>query len=456
MNDSSDQRHATASNPGEQMALRLRRSIACRCTVRIVIGRIVIGLLLAIIQTPCHFYTAHAQPVKDIVLGIATTLSYLEGRESHEAIQLAVAEINAAGGVAMGTMRLPLRIETIDLDDAKPDVTVAQALERLEAFIASKKVHAVLVGPFRSEILLAGIDIFARHKIPLLGSIAMSPALETKILADPRYKYIFRVCLNAKYLVEYLIDTMKFLRLQYGFDKVYIMHQDVVWTKTAASLMVKLYFDRSDWHIVGLDQYSYGTTDFSPGLVKAEEGGAQVVLALFDMAESSMLVKQWNRLGGDALLFGFISPLAGPGAWRTFGDNIAGTLNVIFELGNIPSSRWPPSTAFYESFARTFGRPIEAGHGPAPAYESVYILAEAVQRAGSLDADELVAALEATDRMGVMGRIRFHRGHQVVFGNDLSNEALACIIQWGQDGRRRIVYPLSIAEGEIELPSRRP
>jgi branched-chain amino acid transport system substrate-binding protein len=157
---------------------------------------------------------------------------------------------------------------------------------------------------------------------------------------------------------------------------------------------------------------------------------------------------------GKALLCGFISPMVGPSAWGTFNGKITGALNVIFELGNIPSFQWEPAMSFYRAYRVKYGRKIESGHGPAPAYESIYILAEAIERAGSLEPDKIVAALESTDRTGVMGRIRFHRGHQVIFGNDPGEDALACIFQWQKDGRRKIVYPLSVAEGEIELPDR--
>ena len=43
---------------------------------------------------------------------------------------------------------------------------------------------------------------------------------------------------------------------------------------------------------------------------------------------------------------------------------------------------------------------------------------EAAEKAGSLNPEAIVAALESTDRTGAMGRVRFHRGHQVIFGND--------------------------------------
>jgi branched-chain amino acid transport system substrate-binding protein len=412
--------------------------------------------LSAVMVMGCLLSAVQSYGGEEIILGVASSLSLLEGRESLEAVQLAVDQINARGGVPVGEKRLPIRIEAVDIEDAWPKTSISDVLEHLETFIVGKKVHAVVVGPFRSETLLAGMDLFARHKIPLLGAIAMSPASEAKILKDPKYKYIFRVGLNSKYLVDYLINTMKLLRKQYGFNKVYIMNQDSAWTRTTASLMVRLYFDRSDWKIIGLDTYPSGTSDFSAGLMKAKDNGAEILLLLFDMPESEILVKQWDRMRGQALLCGFISPMVGPGAWRSFDGKIASTLNVIFELGNIPSPRWEPSMAFHKAFAKKYGREIEAGHGPAPAYESVFILSEAIERAASLDPDKIVTALEATDRTGVMGRIRFHRGRQVIFGNDLKNDALACIIQWGRDGHRKIVYPLSIADAEIELPPRTP
>ncbi|HSO18395.1 MAG TPA: hypothetical protein VLT88_02995, partial [Desulfosarcina sp.] len=97
--------------------------------------------------------------------------------------------------------------------------------------------------------------------------------------------------------------------------------------------------------------------------------------------------------------------------------------------------------------------PIEAGHGISPSYESVYILAEAIERAGTLDADALVAELEKTDRRGAMGRIQFDEGHQVVYDMDPEQAAVAAMIQWNGDGSRTIVFPAAIADGEIQLPA---
>jgi branched-chain amino acid transport system substrate-binding protein len=146
-------------------------------------------------------------------------------------------------------------------------------------------------------------------------------------------------------------------------------------------------------------------------------------------------------------------PLAGPGAWNTFDKKIAGAINVNFEMGSaISSDKMPKAVAFVESYEKRWGSKLEAGHGPAPSYESVYILAEAIERANSVDADAIVAELEKTNREGVMGRVQFDAGHQAVYDMDPSKAAVAAVFQWGEDGNRTIVFPPSVAEGKIMLP----
>jgi branched-chain amino acid transport system substrate-binding protein len=331
---------------------------------------------------------------------------------------------------------------------------VEEAVAEFERFIVEKNLDAVLVGFFRSEALLAGMDAIARRRIPVLGTIAMTAASEEMVMRSRRYRHAFRLGLNSKYLAEYLIGIMKFLKEKHGLDRVYVMNQDVAWTRGAVSMLIKLYLDGSGWEVLGMDVYPSGASDFSKSIERAKQKAAQVLVPVFDMPESEMLVKQWNQAGADMLLSGFISPMVGPGAWTTFGGSIAGALNLVFELGNVPSEAYPPSKDFYEAYHRRYGKAIEAGHGPAPAYEAVFVLAEAIERAGGLEPDALAAELEKTDRSGAMGRIRFHRGHQVVYGTDPQKQSLACAIQWSREGTRRVVYPESIAEGEIELPQR--
>jgi len=389
-----------------------------------------------------------------IVIGVPTSLGFLEGKEAHKVVQMAVSEINASGGINVGGTKRLIKVVATDLRDAAPGVPVPEALLGLEKMILEQKPVAIVVGPFRSEALIAGMDIIAKYKTPMLGTIAMSPGSEAKLKKDPeKYKYIFRTCLNAVHLVKYLAGNMALINQEFGFNKVYVMYQDVAWARATAGFVKKMYFDKAGWEVLGEEAYPTGTSDFSSALMKARANGAQVIMPIFDMPQSGILVKQWNSMKIPALLAGFISPLAGSGAWDTFDGKIGGSMNSIFELGSaIDSPKVPQSVEFYQKYQKTYGKALQAGHGPAPAYESVYILAEAIERAGSLDPDAIVAELEKTDRMGVMGRIKYDQGHQVVYGNDPKENAVAAVFQWTEDGQRKIVFPASIAEAKIQLP----
>jgi branched-chain amino acid transport system substrate-binding protein len=207
------------------------------------------------------------------------------------------------------------------------------------------------------------------------------------------------------------------------------------------------------WENLGSEVYPTGSSVFCGGLIKAKSKGAQVIVPIFDMSQSGILLKQWQTMRIPSLLCGFISPMAGPGAWKTFEGKIAGLLNANFELGSaISVEKYEPAKTFYDNYLKKYGVPMEAGHGPAPSYDSVYVLAEAMERAGSLDPDKIVDEIKKTDRPGVIGRIRFDDGNQVLYGNNPKETAAGCVSQWGEGGKRVIVFPEAVADGNIKLP----
>ena len=412
----------------------------------------VIGVLLSVVflwGNPGHYVCA-AEPV---ILGVPTSLGFLEGKEGLACVNMAVEEINAKGGVDVGGVKRPFKVVAIDSRGAEPGVPVADVIRAHKKLILEDKANFIIFGSFRSECALACMDVVGQYKIPMILGTAMSPGMEKKVKSgEEKYKYTFRTCLNAVYLIKYLGGTMAYLNKQFGFNKVFIMNQDVAWARATGDLMIKLVFDKMGWEVLGRQAYPTGASDFSSGLMKAKAKKAQVILPIFDMPQSGILVKQWKSMRIPALVAGFISPLAGPAAWNSFDKKIDGALNVIFEIGNIPVPKVPKSVEFYNNYEKKYGKPIEAGHSPAPAYEMVYVLKEAIERAGSIDGAKVVAELEKTDRMGAMGRIRFNDGHQVVYGEDPNETAMGCMIQWRAPGKRVIVYPESVAEGKIQLP----
>lgn len=411
--------------------------------------KLVIGVV-AVLSFFLVSTTASAQQY--ITLGVPTSLKLIEGYEGHKAAQLAAEEINARGGVKVGNEKRLLRIEALDIRDGEPGVPVSEALLGIEKLILDKKIYATVVGNFRSEALLAAMDIYSKYKVINIGTIAMTPKFQEKVLSDKeKYKYSFRNCLDSRYLAGYMQSMMKHISAQFGYNKVYIATQDVLWA-TATGGMMEKWFKDNGWTVTGFDKFPVGATDFSAGLLKARSAGVQVILPIFDMPTSGILVKQWKSMKVPALMAGFISPLMGTKAWKTFGEDIDGLMNVVFEIGYFPIKAWPPSVKFSEAYMKKFKEDIQSGHGAAPAYDTVYVLANAIEKAGTLDPAKVVEAIQNSDMTGVVGRIKFDNSHQLIFGEDPKTAAVGAVMQW-QKGKMAVVWPQSIASDKIQKPA---
>lgn len=411
--------------------------------------------MLTILFVVPNYAVAQLKPGDPIVIGVPTALGSIEGRDGWMAIQMARDEINAKGGVLVGNTKHKIEVYSIDTREHEPGIPVQDALTATEKLILEKKPHAIALGNFRSEVLLASMDLMSKYKLPYICSIAMTPLFQKKIADEyDKYKYCFRNALNAPYLVMYLQGVMGFVKKQFGFSKAYIIVQDTLWAQGTGKGLEKWYKENG-WEVAGYDAYALGASDFSPSLIKIRAQKAQVIVPIFDMPQSGILLKQARAMQIPALLAGFISPVAPENAWQVFEGEVDGMVNLIFEIGPVPVKAVPKSVAFNENFGKKWGKDARvnlSGHGPGPSYDSVYIFANAIERAKTVEPDALVSALEKTDLSGVIGRIRFGKDHQAVFGFDPKETALGVGFQWVKPGKRVVVYPDVVAEGKIQLP----
>jgi branched-chain amino acid transport system substrate-binding protein len=402
-------------------------------------------------------YTASAQlkPGDPIVLGVPTALGSIEGRDGWMAIQMAVEEINAKGGVQVGATKHLLKAYSIDTREHEPGIPVHDALTAAEKLILERKPHAIVLGNFRSEVLLSSMDLMSKYKLPYVCCIAMTPIFQKKILEEyDKYKYCFRNCINAPYLAMYLGGVMGFIKKEFGFNKAYIITQDVLWAKGTGQGLEK-WFKENGWEVAAFDTYATGASDFSPSMIKVRAQQAKVVVPIFDMPQSGILLKQARAMQIPALLAGFISPVTTENAWQVFEGEVDGMINMIYEVGPIPVKAVPKSVTFNENYGKRWGEKARtelSGHGPGPSYDAVYIMANAFERAKTVEPDAVVKALEQTDMMGAIGRIRFGKDHQAVYGFDPKETALGIGFQWVKPGKRVVVYPAGVAEAKIQLP----
>ena len=406
-----------------------------------------------------YAFSAHSQPKTGdpIIIAVPTAMGHPNSLNGWRALQLAAEEINAKGGISVGGVNRPVRLYPTDTRDSEPGIPVQDALLAMEKLILERKPNAILLGPLRSEALLASMDLINKYKVPFISSEALSPLFQKKIVDEyDKYKYCFRNCLNTNYLVMYLQGLMGHLKNEFGFNRVYIVVQDVLWAKGTGAFMEKWY-KANGWEVVGFDSYATGATDFSPTLIKIRAQKAQVIMAQFDMPQAGVLAKQAIAMKVPGLICGQIVPLAVENAWKTFEGQLDGVLITQYENVSPPVKAVPKSVEFINNFGKRWGEDKRASIGAVgcgTAYDALYILADAIKRAGTLEPDALVAALENTDMNGVVGRVRFDKkDHQAVYGLDSKETSVASVFQWRKPGKRVTVFPEKIADGKIELPT---
>ncbi len=409
---------------------------------------ILIGVLLVV--GVGSFTPGRAQPV---VIGAPLSTQYLYGWDAQRGMVLAVEEINAKGGVLVGGVRRPLKLEVLDTRDLEPGVPLSEALLAVEKLILAKGADVIMGGPVRSEAALAAMDLLVKHKkISILTTGALSPAYHKRIAKNyEKYKYLFRITSEAIGLAQEAVDLFESIRQKHGFDRTFIMVQDVAHARAIGGLVGKN-LKKKGWKVLGNEVYPTGALDYSTGLLKVKELGAQILFVWMDHPETAILVKQWRDLKIPVLpIAGISSSVEQPGAWASTSGAVAYWLASPANAGNAPSNATPETMKFYRAYTKRWLVEPE-GYGTSTSYVGVHVLADAIERAGTLDPDALITALEKTDKISVYGRIRFDpKSHQVIASNDPKEGAVGTWFQW-QDGKRIVVWPPTISMGNIKIP----
>jgi branched-chain amino acid transport system substrate-binding protein len=393
------------------------------------------------------------QKGKPIVIGAPLSTQYLYGWDAQRAMLLAVEEINAKGGVQVGNSRRPLRLEVLDTRDLEPGVPLSEALLVVEKLILEKKADVLIGGPVRSEAALAAMDLIAKHKkVSILTTGSLTPAYHRRVAENyAKYKYLFRISSEAGQLAKEAVDLFESLRQEHGFDQIFIMVQDVAHARAIADIVSKALGSKG-WKVLGTEVYPTGALDYSTGLLKARDQKAQILFVWMDHPEIAILVKQWKELKIPALpIAGISSAVEQPGGWANTDGAVAYWVASPANAGNAPSNATPLTMKFYEAYKKRWLVEPE-GYGTSSSYTAIYVLADAIRRAGSLDSDRLVGALEKTNFVGVYGKIAFDpKSHQVIPSYNPKEGAVGTWFQW-QDGKRVVIWPSTIAMGKIRIP----
>ncbi len=394
---------------------------------------------------------------KPIVLGMPTSFFQPLCKSSKLAVEMAIEEINKQGGILVKEegVKRPLKLVTADTRGGEPGTPVQSALMAVDKLIAEEKPDAIVVAPFRSEVMVATMDLIAKYKMVTLQTIAQTPKLIEIFKGDPeKYKYWFRATTNSVYVGTAAAKTMDLARVLFKHNKLFIIAQDTLWARAAADA-AKAKLEGLGWQTVGYEPVAVGTNDFSAVLSKARSSGAQMLYVVGDMPTLPVCFKQWKSMKIPTMLFLDFAVVTSTKAWKSYGEDLDYVMVMPFPGGTgAPVKALPKSVEFHKKWKEKNYPEMDDPRVVSSAYDAIYILKDAIERAGfvpSKDPDKFVGFLEATDLEGVSGRIRFDKSsHQQIFDGDPKETSVIVSYQW-RAGKMVPIYPENVAEAKLEL-----
>ena len=378
-----------------------------------------------------------ADPIRIAVISEAQSVA---GSSIAPAAQLAAEEINAKGGVD------GRKIEIVAYDDHS---SAAEAVRAFQRAVNEDKANAVIAS-YTSEVVLALEPWAARLKTLMITPGAASDVITQNIAKDyETNKYTFHGYLTSTALAGLVCDAAKDLLVdKYKMKTAIIVTEDAAWTKPLAAGYVDC-LPKAGLQVLDNVRFSPDTTDFTPIFNKIEGQKPDVMITGISHV-GTQPTTQWKSQQVPIPMLGVSSQATNSNFWK---DTNGATEGVLFNAVSGPGVAVTPRTLpFVAAYEKKFGNgPSYAGY---TSYDEVYMIAEAVKRAGSTDADKLVVAMEATDYVGTIGRVAFYpKGDPRVHGLKTGTGYITgLMLQW-QDGKQVNLWPKDLAKGDMKFPA---
>lgn len=343
------------------------------------------------------------------------------GDKFKEAYSLAVDEINAKGGIK------GKKLEVVIEDSQENPQKGKAATEKL---ISNKEI-LVLTGGRSSGVTLVEAQTATENKMPYLIEHGSSDAA-----TQPGSPYVYRMNPTSGMYTSALRAYFK----ENPPKSITYINVDNAFGEAVYEYGLKKYFDESKVP-VNIVKYKAGELDFKPIMEKVKGFNSEVVIMTAgDDNDATQIIKAAKESNVQPKMF------VGTGA----GHSIIGFAKQSGELANgvLTAGPWhgnkkdPKFQEFKKNFTAKFGH--EPGEHEVEGYADIYVLADALSRAQSLDREAVKEALSKTDLDTVFGKVKFENFDGYVN----QNKGVSDLSQW-KDGKLMTVYPKDQAEMEL-------
>ena len=303
------------------------------------------------------------------------------GTSQNNGVQMAVEEINAAGGV-LGK-KIDLTVED-NMTKQGETTTIARKLISQDHVVA-------IIGEVASSKTLEAAPIAQAAKIPLIATAATNPKV------TQTGDYVFRVCFTddfqAVVIARFVLEKLKQKKIAFMTD----VKQDY---SVGLTNIAKDYLGKNGGNIVKEQSYSSGDKDFRAQLTDIKSANPDVIIITGYYPEASLIAKQARQFGIKATLVGgdgwdgsSLIPVGGKAIEGAYFSNHFST-----------EDKSPLVQDFVKKYKQKYNAVPDAF--AALGYDATKLLADAIKRAGSTDPEKIRAAIQDTKEFpGVSGKI---------------------------------------------------
>ncbi len=327
--------------------------------------------LLATAAAICLAAPAHGQSGEPIKIGVIAEVQSIAGAATPGGAEIAADEINAKGGI------LGRKIEIVSYDNKSSSADSVRAFQRA---VSEDKVSAVIAS-YISEVVLALEPWAARLKMPMITPGAASNEITKAIHNDyEKNKYTFHGYLTSAAQAQLVCDAAKDLLVDsLKFKSVAIMSEDAAWTKPL-DVGYEACFPKAGMNVVEHIRFSPDTTDFTPIFNNIESKKPSAIVTGISHVGVQPTV-QWKNQQVPIPMFGISAQALSPTFWNDTNGAADGIPSLAVATPDVAVT--PKTKPFAQAFKAKFGKP--PAYTGYTAYDDVYIIAEAIQRAGSTD-----------------------------------------------------------------------
>lgn len=312
------------------------------------------------------------------------------GQQGKNAREMAVEEINGAGGIkSLGGAKLVMLYAD---SESKPEKGVAEA----ERFINTEKVH-VLTGCWNSAVTYPTTAVAERYGIPFIVPVSVADKI-----TEQGFKTVFRIAAKDSWWTR---DQFAFLRdMEKEFnakvEKLAFIYENGDWGKGFAGQWKEL-AKKGGYKVVLDEPYPSTATDLSPVVQKIKRANPDVLLLVSNAADAILLTNTLAEYKVNLkAVIGSGGGHADPSFLQATGKNARYLFDIVEWETDVNKEGAKEAN---EKFKSKYGYNL-AGES-VDAYVAVYVLADALERAGSLDPAKIREALAATNYRSGRGMI---------------------------------------------------